>query len=74
MSNETIIAAKIKMAGLVQGKSNLEIAGQMDISRHTVDAYLRRVFLKIGVSDRTSAAIAAISNDLISEPFNRLVS
>lgn len=56
------------LAGISQGKSNIDIAKQTGLSRHTVDAYLRRIFLKIGVTDRTSAALVAIRNDLISKP------
>lgn len=56
------------LVGIAQGKSNIDIATQTGLSRHTVDAYLRRVFLKIGVTDRTSAALVAISYDLVSKP------
>lgn len=50
---------------VVRGKSNGVIADIMDISPHTVDAYLRRVFLKLGTSNRISAAIQALGSGLI---------
>jgi DNA-binding CsgD family transcriptional regulator len=50
---------------IVDGKSNNQIAKETILSRHTVDAYIRRVFLKLGVSDRTSAAVSAVNNNLI---------
>lgn len=50
---------------VVRGKSNGVIAEIMEISPHTVDAYLRRVFLKLGTSNRISAAVQALSNGLI---------
>ncbi|MEM8871327.1 MAG: LuxR family transcriptional regulator [Pseudomonadota bacterium] len=50
---------------VVRGKSNGVIADIMDISPHTVDAYLRRVFLKLGTSNRISAAVQALGNGLV---------
>ncbi|WP_112321139.1 LuxR family transcriptional regulator [Oceanibium sediminis] len=47
------------------GKSNSVIADLMGISPHTVDAYMRRVFLKLGTSDRVSAAIRGLGSALI---------
>jgi len=41
------------------GKSNSVIAQILGISPHTVDAYLRRAYLKLDVNDRTRAALKA---------------
>lgn len=49
-----------------KGKSNSVIADIMGISNHTVDAYLRRIYLKLGVSDRISASIKGLGSGLIS--------
>jgi len=47
------------------GKSNGVIADILDISHHTVNTYVRRIFLKTNTSDRTSASLYGISNGLI---------
>ena len=47
------------------GKSNTVIADILGISAHTVDAHLRRICLKLGVSDRISAAVRGIGIGLI---------
>lgn len=47
------------------GKSNSVIAQVLDCSANTVDTHLRRTFTKLAVSDRTTAAIRAISLGLI---------
>ena len=41
------------------GKSNSEIATILDISTSTVSGYVQRIFLKLDVSDRVSAAMRA---------------
>lgn len=51
---------------LVQGMNNGDIAKKTGISRHTVDSYIRRVFIKLGVNDRVSAALKTIELDLLS--------
>lgn len=50
---------------IARGKSNAVIGDILDLSTHTVDAYLRRIFLKLGVSDRTTAAIKGVGSGLI---------
>lgn len=50
---------------VARGKSNSVIADLMEISPHTVDAYLRRVFLKLGTSDRITAAIRGLGSGVI---------
>jgi DNA-binding NarL/FixJ family response regulator len=44
---------------LRQGCSNREIASRLYLSENTVKTHLRRLFTKLGVSNRTQAAIAA---------------
>ncbi|RZV42686.1 MAG: DNA-binding response regulator, partial [Acidimicrobiales bacterium] len=48
-----------------RGKSNSSIADIIGISPHTVNGYLRSVYLKTGVSDRTSAALVGVRTALI---------
>jgi DNA-binding NarL/FixJ family response regulator len=50
---------------VVQGKSNKEIAFDLDISENTVKTHVKNVFDKLGVSDRTSAATLAIRRGLV---------
>lgn len=50
---------------VARGKSNSVIAEIMGLSTHTVDAYLRRIFLKLGATDRITATVKGIGNGLI---------
>jgi DNA-binding CsgD family transcriptional regulator len=50
---------------VARGKSNGVIAEILNISAGTVDTYLRRLYEKLGVSDRTSAAVRGIGMGLI---------
>ncbi|MCI5888866.1 MAG: response regulator transcription factor [Brachyspira sp.] len=45
---------------VVQGKSNLEIADDINISLNTAKAHLVRIFEKLNVSDRVQAAVKAV--------------
>ena len=48
-----------------RGKSNASIGEILGISAHTVDAHLRRIYLKLGVVDRLSAALRGLGFGLI---------
>lgn len=50
---------------VAQGKSNGVIAEILSISPGTVDTYLRRMFEKLDVADRTSAAVKGVAIGLI---------
>lgn len=50
---------------LVIGKSNSVIADILGISPYTVNGYMRRLFLKLGTSDRVSTALRAIALGLM---------
>jgi len=49
-----------------QGKSNKEIAMELDISVNTVHVHIGRIFKKINVTSRTGATLYAIENGIIS--------
>ena len=51
---------------IMQGKSTSVIADILSVSRHTIDTLTRRLFDKLEVADRTSAAIRAVELDLAS--------
>jgi DNA-binding NarL/FixJ family response regulator len=50
---------------LAVGKTNRQIAGKLHLSLSTVKGYLERLISKLGVSDRTQAAVKAIELGLI---------
>ncbi|MHB8066320.1 MAG: LuxR C-terminal-related transcriptional regulator [Desulfobaccales bacterium] len=50
---------------LVQGATNGEISGSLKISRHTVKSHVINIFNKLGVNDRTQAAVRALRHELI---------
>ena len=50
---------------LVKGRSNKEIAASLFISEETVKSHLKTLFGKLGVRDRTDAAISAIRHGIV---------
>lgn len=50
---------------LVRGRSNKEIAASLFITEDTVKAHLKTLFVKLGVQDRTDAAITAIRQGIV---------
>jgi len=55
---------------IVAGKSNKEIATELDISEATVKTHINTLLSKLGVTDRTQAATAAIRRGIV--PFESL--
>lgn len=50
---------------MAHGKSNSVIAEILGMSPHTVDSHVRNIYRKLGVSDRTSAALRGLGHGLI---------
>jgi two-component system NarL family response regulator len=50
---------------LVKGRSNKEIAAALFVCEDTVKAHFRTLFVKLGVQDRTEAAINAIRHGIV---------
>lgn len=62
------------LSWMASGKSNGVIAEILGISSSTVDVYARRIYAKLGVSDRTEAALRAFSYGLIvTSDYRRMV-
>jgi DNA-binding NarL/FixJ family response regulator len=66
IGSEELTAAETRiLQQIAAGKSNKEIAYEMNISENTVKTHVKNVFEKLGVSDRTSAATLAIKRGLV---------
>jgi NarL family two-component system response regulator LiaR len=50
---------------LARGRSNREIARHLTISEETVKTHVSRILAKLGVADRTQAAIVALQHRLV---------
>lgn len=53
------------LISIANGCSNMDIAQKLNISERTVKNHITNLFKKIGVKDRTQAAVFAIRNDLV---------
>lgn len=50
---------------LCEGRNNREIAEMLVVSVNTVKTHVKRIMMKLNVSDRTQAAIKALKEDLV---------
>lgn len=53
------------VAGVLEGKTNDEIAGRLGMTRKGVEGHLGRLFARLGVSSRTELAVRAERDGLI---------
>ena len=53
---------------IVHGKSNKEIATELDISEATVKSHVNSLLGKLGVNDRTHAAVVALQRGIVHLP------
>lgn len=64
---EELTPRELEVLGLLaQGKNNPQIAEELVISRATAKTHVERIIRKLGVSDRTQAAIRALELGLVS--------
>ncbi len=66
MGTEDLTARELDvLEQIVQGKSNKEIGTELDISEATVKTHINSLLSKLGVTDRTQAATAAIRRGIV---------
>jgi DNA-binding NarL/FixJ family response regulator len=53
------------LAEIAQGRSNREIARSLSLSEKTVKTHVSNVLMKLGVADRTQAALLAVRRGLV---------
>lgn len=58
------------LALIVDGRSNKEIALMLTVTTHTVKAHVCGIIRKLGVDDRTQAAVRALQDNLVNPPGN----
>ncbi len=51
--------------GLAQGRSNRDIAKALSVSEETVKSHVSSILAKLGLADRTQAAIFALQHHLV---------
>lgn len=65
-SPAVLTTGEIKVLRLVaSGMTNVQEAGELFISRCTVDAHLRCIYRKLGVESRTAVSRCAIEHKLV---------
>jgi len=67
---QTMLSPREKevLTWVARGKSNSVIAQILALSPHTVDSYMRSIYEKLDVSDRTSAAVRGLGHGLLQSP------
>jgi DNA-binding NarL/FixJ family response regulator len=63
---EPLTAREVEILGLVaDGKANKEVAARLTLSEETVKGYMKSIFAKLGVNDRTQAVTVAVRRGII---------
>lgn len=55
------------LSGMVQGKTNREIAQELCLTEKTIKNYMHGLFSRLGAQNRTDAVVRAFQLDLVSE-------
>src|SRR5262245_20685652 len=64
--NDALTEREVTVLRLVaMGKSNKQVAGELGLADETVKAYLKNIFSKLNVADRTHAVIVAARRGII---------
>ena len=53
---------------IAHGRSNKQIASELQLTEGTVKGYVSAVLDKLGVDDRTQAALYAVKHGLVKQP------
>jgi DNA-binding NarL/FixJ family response regulator len=59
------------IAGVMAGRSNDELSGDLGLARKSVEAYLSRLFIRFDVTTRTELAMFAEREELLALPVDR---
>ena len=66
VSDDPLTAAEVRILRLIaDGNANKEIAAQLNLSEPTVKGQVRSILSKLGVKDRTHAAVVAVRRGII---------
>lgn len=63
--NQLTVREREVLCQIAEGLSNREIANKLYISEKTVKNHLTNIFQKLGVTDRTQAALYAVNHNLV---------
>jgi two-component system NarL family response regulator len=67
MTSPQLTPREVAVLELVaKGKSNKEIGTMLSLAEGTVKTHLKRIYEKLGVSDRTEAALVAVQRGIVS--------
>ena len=65
IEQELSVREKEVLKFISEGKNNIEIGEMLNISQHTVKAYVAKICQKLAVKDRIQATVKAIRENLI---------
>ena len=66
-TDDALSAREVEVLRLIAGgNSNKLIADRLDLTEATVKTHLTHIFEKLGVEDRTQAAMAAVKRGIVS--------